>query len=166
MAITRPSGSPVVTDPIVAQEVAEIDGRGRLHLLPRWTKRIKWWATTPKDDFSVLMVLVEPGLISLRDWASDGTRVIARYEELAAQPSADVLEALRLLQDRYIRLSIDKEQRAHLGDAAFAHLGLPITRGAASTVYVAVFSNRLDILSAGYRNSKLITGSSLLDDLP
>jgi hypothetical protein len=91
MAITRPSGFPLVTDSIVAQEVAEIDGRGRLHLLPRWTKRIKWWATSPKDDFGVLMVLVEPGLISLRDWASEGTRVIARYEELAAQPSADAL---------------------------------------------------------------------------
>ena len=166
MAFTRPSGSSVVADSIVTQEVAEIDGRGRLHLLPRWTKRIKWWATSPKDDFCVLMVLVEPGVISLRDWASDGTRVIARYEELAAQPSADVLEALRLLQDRYIRLSIDKEQRPHLGDAALAHLGLPITRGASSTVYVAVFSNRLDILSARYRNSKLIVGSSLLDDLP
>jgi hypothetical protein len=45
-------------------------------------------------------------------------------------------------------------------------LGLPITRGIKSTVYVAIYPDRIDILSLVYRNQKLVAGHVLLDDLP
>jgi hypothetical protein len=168
MALTRPSGIPVVSDPsaIVNEEVAQIDGRGRLYLAPRWTQRIPWWVTASDEDFSVLMVFVEPGLISMRDLTTNGPRIAARYLELAEATDEKAMEALRLIQDRYRRLPIDKEHRAHIGDAGLAHLGLPIERGIKSTVYVALFPNRLDVLSPTYRNMKMVSGSPWLDDLP
>jgi hypothetical protein len=168
MAETRPSGYPVFGDPSasVAEEVTEIDGRGRIRFLPRWTNRIPWWKSTSSEGFDVLMVFVEPGLISFRDWISDGEQVAARFAQIAAEDDDDALEALRLIQDRYQKLPIDKERRAHLGDPALAHLGLPIQRGSRSTVYVAVYPSRLDIFSVAYRNEKLVIGSPLLDDLP
>jgi len=33
-------------------------------------------------------------------------------------------------------------------------------------VYVAIFESRIDVLSADYRDSKLLAASSWLDDLP
>lgn len=112
------------------------------------------------------MVFVEPGLISLRDWTNDGERVATRFTELAASGDEDAWEALRLIQDRYQKLPIDKERRAHLGDLALAHLGLSIEREKKSTVYIAVYPDCIDILSVSYRNSKLVSGSRWLDGLP
>jgi hypothetical protein len=168
MALTRPSGYPIVSDSsaIVDEEVAQIDGRGRLYLAPGWTQRIPWWVNSSAGDFSVLMVFVEPGLVSMRDLTTDGPRIAARYSELVDLSNEDAMEALRLIQDRYRRLPIDKERRAHIGDAGLAHLGLSIERGEKSTVYVAIFPSRLDILSPTYRNMKMASGSPWLDDLP
>jgi hypothetical protein len=112
------------------------------------------------------MVLKEPGLIAIRDWTNDGQRIAARYAELAASDDEESLAALRLIQDRYQKLPIDKEHRAHLGDPALTHLGLPIERGGKSTVYVVVYPDQLNILSISYQNEKLISGSRWLDDLP
>src|ERR1700730_4366286 len=103
MAQTRPSGYPVfgVASPSVAEEVTEIDGRGRIRFLPRWTNRIPWWKGTSGEGLDVLMVLVEPGLISFHDWVSDGERVAARFAQIAETEDEDALEVLRLIQDRY-----------------------------------------------------------------
>lgn len=168
MAQTRPSGYPVFGDlsTSVSEEVTEIDARGRVRFLPRWTNWIPWWRDTTNEGFELLMVFVEPGLISFRDWITDGERIAARLGQIAASDDEDALEAMRLIQDRYQKLPIDKERRAHLGDPALAHLGLPVERGAKSTVYVAVYPSRIDVFSVAYRNQKLIVGSSLLDDLP
>jgi hypothetical protein len=132
----------------------------------RWTQRIAWWPTNPTEPFSVLMVFVEPGLLSLRDWATNNARIAERYAELAKLGEEDALEAMRLIQDRYRRLSVDKERRAHMGDAGLAHLGFPLDRGKKFTVYVALFEDRIDVLSANYRDSKLVTASSWIEDLP
>lgn len=155
MAETRPSGMPIVDGDaaIVLQETAEVDERGRLHLLPRWVKRVDWLPLQPKNDVVALMVFVEPNRISIRDWKVDGPEIERRYKEIANEIDADSHEALRLIQDRYGRLFISKERRPYLGDAALAHLGLPISRGARSTVYVAIFPDRIDILSPTYRNA-------------
>lgn len=168
MAQTRPSGYPILADPSVPvlQEPAQLDGRGRLNLLPRWTSRISWWNALRSDDLTVLMVLVEPGLLSLQDLRATEPRITARYEELRAIGDKEALDAIRLMQDRYKRLTIDAEHRIHVGDAALAHLDLSLDRGTKATVYVAVFADRLDIFSADYRNQKLLIGSSHLDDLP
>src|SRR6267142_892534 len=141
MALTRPSSYPVVTgaSAVVSEEIAEIDDRGRLRFHPRWTNRVPWWKTNQDEGFAVLMVLQEPGLIALLDWTNDGQRVAARYTELAGSDDEEALEALRLIQDRYQKLPIDKEHRAHLGDPALTHLGVPMERGRKSTVYVVVY---------------------------
>jgi hypothetical protein len=166
MARTRPSGLPIVEPDslVIAEEVAKIDGRGRLRLLPRWTARIAWWSDD--DPFEVLMVFDEPGRITLRDWKTDGLRVVTRYEELKQRDDQDALEALRLLADRYQRLRFDREKCAHVGDAALAHFKFPIERGAERIVYVAIFPELLVLLSPAYRDAKLTLGSPLLDDLP
>jgi len=112
------------------------------------------------------MIFVEPGLLSLRSWKPDGPRIAARYIELAQLGADTDLDALRLIQDRYGKLSIPKERRPHLGDAALQHLGLPTTRDATSNVYVAIYPKRIDLLSPNYRNAKHVAGHPALDDLP
>jgi hypothetical protein len=166
MAITRPSGFPIVDDPVVVQEVAEIDGRGRLRLVPRWTDRIAWWDTELTESFGVLMVFVEPGLLSLRDWGTEGVQVVGRYSDLRGLQDSEALETLRLIVDRYHHLPIGSDRRPYLGEPALAHLGLPITRGIKSVVYVAAFPDRIDVFSPTYRETKLNLGASALDDLP
>src|SRR3984893_7880023 len=108
MARTRPSGLPIVEPDslVIAEELAKIDGRGRLRLLARWTARIAWWSDD--DPFDVLMCFNYPGLITLRDWKTAGLGVVTRYEELKQRKDHEALEALRLLADRYQRLRFDK----------------------------------------------------------
>jgi hypothetical protein len=112
------------------------------------------------------MVFEEPGRIALRDWNTDGLLVVNRYQELQRRTDEESLEDLRLLTDKYRPLPFDKRQRAHLGDAALAHLGFPIARGAKHNLYVAVFPQCLALLSPAYRDAKLLEGSPVLDDLP
>ena len=112
------------------------------------------------------MVFVEPGLLSLRSWEPDGPRIATRYIELAQLGADADLDVLRLIQDRYGKLSIPRDRRPHLGDAALQHLGLPTTRDMTSNVYVAVYPSKIDLLSPIYRNDKHMTGHSSLDDLP
>ena len=168
MAERRPSGLPVVTgvSAPVEQEVAEIDGRGRLHLLPRWAKRVEWLPLPAADDVMALMVFLEPRRLSLLRWDVDGPRILARYEEIAKNPDDADLEVLRLIQDRYNRLLIRRDRRPYLGDTALQHLGLPISRGSKSIVHVAIFPNRIDVLAPAYRDTKLVAGDPRLDDLP
>ena len=167
MALTRPSGYPMVEDESapVREEVAVIDGRGRLYMQRRWTQRISWWPSNPTELFSVLMIFAEPGLLSLRDWVANSAGIAERYAELAELDEEDAREAMRLIQDRYRRLPVDKGRRAHIGDAGLAHLGFPLDR-AKNTVYVALFADRIDVFSANYRDSKLVESSSWIEDLP
>jgi hypothetical protein len=166
MAITRPSGLTIGSpDSPVIQEVVEIDGRGRFHVQPRWIARLAWWPTGD-EEAKVLMVFEEPGLIALRDWKTEGLLVANRFEELRPHTDEETLEELRLLTDKYRPLPFDRRWRAHLGDAALAHLGFSIARGANHNLYVAVFPQRLMLLSPAYRNAKLLEGSPTIDDLP
>ena len=168
MAESRPSGVPIVPDAkaLVIEEIAEIDGRGRIHLLPRWAKRVGWIPVPAAGDVDALMILVEPGLLSLTSWNPDGPRIEKRHDELAALGTGADLEALRSIQDRYQKLPIPNDRRPHLGDAALQHLGLSTKRGAKSNVYVVITPGRIDLLSPGYRNAKSIEGHPSLDDLP
>lgn len=138
--------------------------RGRFNILPRWRQKVEWMKE--QGDVLALMVLAEPGLISIRDWKSHGPRIQQRYAELAASSDAEASQALILIQSRYQRLLIPAKDRPSLGDAALAHLGIPTDRGAKSVVYVAVFSDKIELMSPTYRNSRLIEGHSLIDDLP
>jgi hypothetical protein len=169
MPETRPSGVPIISaeNAVVFQETADIDRRGRLRLLPRWIVHIDWIPITAKEDVSALMILDQPGRISLRNWEVLGPQIEGRYEEIAGKSEDDHnFEALRLIQDRYQRLIIPKDRRPYLGKNAIAHLGLQVSHENTSTVYVAIFPGRLDVLSPSYRNEKLRTGDERIADLP
>jgi hypothetical protein len=139
--------------------------RGRLNILPRWRKRVVWLSAA-EGDVDALMVFAEPGLISIRDWQTDGPRIQQRFAELAISANPDAIDAMRLIQDRYQRLVIPAADRPSLGDAALAHLGLQVERGQKSLVYVCLFNNRIEVMSSIYRDRKLIEGHPLIDDLP
>lgn len=168
MADTRPSGVPVIPDDeaLVTQELVEIDKRGRLHLLPRWAKHISWLPLPATNDLDALMILMEPGRLCLTSWLPDGPRILERYRSIALEADPG-LEVLRSIQDRYQILHIPKkERRAHLGDAALQHLGLPTTRGASSNAYVVLFPDRIDLLGPALRDAKNLARPPQLDDLP
>jgi hypothetical protein len=166
--MVRPSGLQIIggDDAMVAVEVAHVEVRGRLNILPRWRRRVSWLSSGGEADVEALMIFVEPGLISLDDWKKDGSRILQRIADLSGSADADALDALRLIHDRYQRLIIPAKDRPSLGDAALAHLGLPIERGEKSAVYVCVFPERIDIMSREFRNLKLVEGHPLVDDLP
>jgi hypothetical protein len=123
-------------------------------------------SSTGEVDIEALMIFVQPGLISIADWKENGSRILQRIADLSGSPDADDLEALRLIDDRYRRLTVPAKDRPSLGDAALAHLGLPVERGEKSVVYVCVFPERIDIMSREFRNLKLVEGHPLIDDLP
>jgi hypothetical protein len=165
--MSRPSGLPIVDDATAAVTVtvAHIEMRGRLNILPRWRQRVEW-LRSGSGNILALMILAEPGLISIRQWEPDGPRIQQRFAELAASADADAPEALLLLQSRYQRLVIPAKDRPSLGDAALAHLGLQVERGTKSVIYVCVFADKIELMSSLYRNSKLTEGHPLVEDLP
>jgi hypothetical protein len=164
----RPSGLPIVDDETATVTVTatQIEARGRLNILPRWRRRIAWLGTSKDSDVEALMIFVEPGLVSIRDWKAHSPSILQRYAELSASADTDSIDALRLIQDRYQRLVIPAKDRPSLGDGALAHLGLSIERGKKSIVYVCTFSDRIDVMASDYRNAKLIQSNPLIDDLP
>jgi|SRR5271166_262939 len=165
MSGTRPSGRPVVEGPaaIVTQEVAHIDKKGCLNLLPRWTAKLSWLA--PLDNSTeALLIFLRPGRISIRDLATYAPRIRERYNEIAADVQQASLDLLRLLQDRYGQLYIPKSRRVSLGDPALLHL--QVERGVITPIYVAVFPGSIDLLSVAYRNEQLMEIQSELEDLP
>lgn len=168
MAETKPSGLPIVASKSapVLQEIAEIDGRGRLHLLRRWANHTDWLPSLIDDELQVLMVFVEPGRLSMRSWEPEGPKIVTRFEEIAKTPDEDGLEALRLIQDRYGRVLVPKDRRPYLGDLALQHLMIPTGRGQKSNVYVAVFPKCIDVFGPAYRTEKLILGHPQLEGLP
>jgi hypothetical protein len=170
MAETAPSGRPLVppAEAPVFQEVAQVDAYRRLNFLPRWTSRYDWLKHLKTKPVEVLLIMREPGIVRLLPWLPEGERLQRLYEEVAAQEEAeDQLESLRLIQDGYGRLLIDAEHRPYLGDAALAHLGLPLERGIRSSVYVVLYPRWISIMSQELRNAKTIqAGNGVLDAYP
>ncbi len=162
----RPSGLPVVPEDkaAVIVSVASVEKRGRLNIAPRWRERIPWLAGS--GPFEALMTFDEPGLITISEWKRDGPRIQHRFEELSRSEDADALQAMRLVQDRFQRLIIPAKDRPSLGDGALVHLGLTTEKNQKFTIYVCVYSDRIELMSKEYRNSKLLEGHPLIDDLP
>jgi hypothetical protein len=131
--------------------------------LPRWRKRIAW--LNANDSIEALMTFKEPGLITISDLKKDGPRIQERVEELSKSEDPDAIVALRLIQDRFQRLLIPFKDRPSLGDAALTHLGLSTERNRKFTIYVCVYSDRMNLMSPEYRNAKLMESHSLIEDL-
>jgi hypothetical protein len=165
MADTKPSGKAVVEGDkaIVVQEVAHVDKKGVLNLLPRWTSRLTW-LSDPQDSVDALLVFLQPGRISIRDPKSAVQHIRDRYAELSSSPSSDDLELLRLIQDRYGLLHVPKSKRVSLGDPALLHLG--ISRGLRAPLYVAIYPDSIELISVENRAKDLLDFHSELSDLP
>ena len=86
----RPSGIAIVEHGSVAIAVAHVEMRGRLNILPRWRNRVAWLSAA-EEDVEALMVFVEPGLVSIREWEVDGPRIQQRFTELAVSTDPDAL---------------------------------------------------------------------------
>jgi hypothetical protein len=166
--MSRPSGVPIVENELAAVtvDVAHIETRGRLNFLPRWRKKVDWLSTATETDTQSLMIFAEPGLISIRAWEPDGPRIQARFAELSTSGDTEAQQALRLIQNRYERLVIPARERASLGHSAVVHLGFGLERALKSVVYVCVYSDRIEVLSPAYRDTKLLEGHELIEDLP
>lgn len=162
---TRPSGLPLIPAEAaeIVQEVASVDERGRINLLPRWLSKANW---TPSQYSELLMIFDRPGLVLLRQMEPDANRVITLHAELAASDDPEKHEKMRQIQDRYAKLTVDRSKRAHLGDSALQHLGFPTTRGTKSPIYVVIAPNRIDLLSPSLRNEMLLQRGPEFDDLP
>jgi hypothetical protein len=163
----RPSGLPVIPDheAQVITDTAIVDARGRINLLPRWRSRVPW-LTGSSSDKAALMIFVEEGLISIRDWEEYGPQIRERYLQAARSTEPDRGEILRLIQDRYQRLIVPAAERASLGTTALLHLGLPIDRSQGASVHVCVSSASIDLLSVALRTARLVEGHSYLHGLP
>lgn len=168
MSETRPSGHALVPNEqaLVTQELAEIDSRGRLHILPRWMLKAQWPAFPAAGDFEALAVLTVPGRASLMPWKPEGPRIVERYQKITQSSDGPDFEALRMFQDRYIRLALPRDRRLHLGDAVLQHIGLTRRRELPINVYVAVTNGLIDLLGSGYRNRLHREGHPSLDGLP
>lgn len=169
MSETRPSSTPLIdgSQTSIFQEVASIDQRGRLHFPPRWTNRIDWLRRCSSEATEVLIVLREPGMVSLLSWQANAEQILKRYEAIAGDDQDTEKEnLLRLIVDRYGKLIVTPERRPHLGDPAILHLGLSPERGLKRPIYAAIFADRIDLMSPSYRDTKLNDGNSRLDDLP
>lgn len=168
MADTIPSGRPLapLTEARVFQEIAHIDAHRRINLLPRWTARFDWMRPTASKGAELLMVMREPGFVRLLPWIPQGVRVADRFAEVSVlESSSENLEEMRLLQDSFGRLVLDVEHRPYLGDAALAHLGVPLGRGERSPVYVVIYPESVGIMSIAERQRRAGTARTL-DDLP
>ena len=164
----RPSGLSIIDDDSasIIAAVAKVDIRGRLNILPRWRKKVPWLVPTGEPDLQALMIFAEPGLISIIDWKVQGPRIQQRISDLSNSTDAEAIEALRLIKDRYQRLIIPVRDRTSLGDAALAHLGMRVERGQKSIIYVYVYSDRIELMSPACRDTKLLEGHPLIEDLP
>jgi DNA-binding transcriptional regulator/RsmH inhibitor MraZ len=149
----------------VGQAAAEIDLRGRLRIPSRLVANIGWLhrQVMPVD---ALAVYDRPGRIILLSWEEESEPVLSRRRELIerASESPEALEGLRMLEDRYKRLTVPNDLRPTLGTEAFIHLDLPM--GAETNVYVVRVLQALEILSPKYRNELRVTRSEMLAGLP
>ncbi len=167
MANGRPPGIALDTElpGPVAQQVVEIDRRGRLRLPNALVRSIPWLGSDAKS-VDALVVLDEPGRLGFLSWEQQAPAVLDRRRELIEQTHHDdsVAEALRLLEDRYKRVAIPQDLRPTLTAEILLHLELSV--GAPARVYLVRLFDRLDVLSPQYRNERLVVGSDALAGLP
>lgn len=163
----RPSGLPLDSEQpsLVQVASADVDDRGRM-TLPAPLARAAAWLHAAKEGQDVLLVLSAPGVIELRPWEPDGEKVIARKRQLEGKLEKDpsVVDALRILHQRYRRLSIAKGYRTTLPSDLRVHLG--VLGPANHSIYVVRTMALLEILTKEVYDKRLAEDHSDLSDLP
>jgi bifunctional DNA-binding transcriptional regulator/antitoxin component of YhaV-PrlF toxin-antitoxin module len=159
----------------VAQDVVEVDERGRITLPASVLSATGWLAKREKAD--VLMRFDELGRIVLLSWEASGQAVLAKRRELledALEGDTAALDDLLMLEDRYHRARLARDHRVSLGVQGLLHLGLEeaarpplgLEGAARGRVYVAGAADRVVIMSKEYRDKRLRRGAVALSDLP
>ncbi len=149
----------------VAQDVVDVDGRGRIRLPASVVSSVAW--LRKREEVAALMVFDELGRIKLLSWEASGEAVLARRRQLlkdAEEGDTAALEELLLLEDRYHRTRLPGDRRVSLGIQGLLHLGLGET--ANRRVYVAGIVDLVVIMSQEYRNQRLQKEAAALLDLP
>ena len=90
--------------------------------------------------------------------------MLERKAELVARGDADAIEAVRALDDRYLRLRIEGDGRLLLAMPFLAHLDDRIDKIRA--VYLVCHSEELEIWSIPYRNQRMTEPNENLEGLP
>jgi hypothetical protein len=160
----RPSGEsldPDLPGP-VAQEVVELDPRGRVLLSPRIIAEISWLA---KGEVLSLAVLDRPKVVRLLSFDRHGTSVLARRRFLISvvETRPGALEALARLEDRYHRVRIPQDRRVTLSNLLLAHLGI---QAGAALLYVERLLDEIHIISPEGRSQMIALADEQLADLP
>lgn len=155
MSETKPSSNPIISpsEGQLALEVAEVDPRGRFHILNRWAALVGW-SLQKNRAVDALLILEVPGRLSIQAWEPDGPRILASFKE-EKDRDADTQVLLSYL-DRYQRLAIGADRRPYLGDLALVHLGIPIRSSEHTAVYAAISPGRIDLMSQAFRNEHLV----------
>ena len=122
----RPSGEvldPELSGP-VAQDLIEVDPRGRVLLPPRIISEIHWLDKFPKADVQALAILDRPKTVRLLSFDEAGVAVLSRRRQLIGMLETDPasLAASVLLEDRYHRLKVPQDRRLTLSNLLIAHL--------------------------------------------
>jgi hypothetical protein len=167
MVAGRPSGEPLDlgTPGPVAQELVEVDPRGRVLLLPRIMAEIDWLDKPVKGEAQALAILDHPMIVRLVSFDDYGGAVLARRRELisAIDSDPDALETLMLLEDRYHRVKIPNDCRITLSNLLVAHLEIQLGK---ATLYVERLRNELRLLSPHARSQRLLSAAEQLKGLP
>lgn len=107
--------------------------------------------------------LEDGGRVRLLPWER-ATEVKNRLVVLAGQSDQDdsAADALLLLLDRYPRLMVDASNRLELPNHVAAHLGVL----GGGVLYVARVSERTELWSSLYRDSRVAEAAAIASDLP
>lgn len=163
----RPSGENLdpETTGLVAQDVVELDLRGRVLLSPRIVAEVGWLDKLAKGDVQALAVLDRPMIVRLISFEEYGAIVLARRRQLISivDSDPDALETLILLEDRYHRINIPHDRRITLSNLLVAHLEIKPGEGA---LYVERLRNEVRFLSPQARSRRLLSKNEQLIGLP
>jgi len=123
------------------------------------------WLSSDKPT-TALAILDEPQRVTLVSWSPSAERVLQRREELVgkAEANPEVLELLRLIEDRYKQVRIPVTGRPDLPPEVVLHLGL--TPSATGWLYLWRVGDALQLSSIQYRIGHLGSESDQLMDLP
>lgn len=163
----RPSGEVLdsQTSGPFAQDLVEIDPRGRVLLSPRIVAEINWLDNLSKGEVLGLAVLDRPLTVRLLSFAQYGDVVVARRRELIriidSDPEAE--RALIALEDRYHKVRIPQDRRVTLSNLLIAHLEIRVGH---ANIYVERFRDEMRLLSLKARTQRLSDGNDYLRDLP
>lgn len=165
--VGRPSGEPLdleMPGP-VAQDVVEVDPRGRVLLPPRIVADIGWLDNLPEGGAQSLAVLDRPRILRLLSFDQTGVAVLARRRELIAMVDSEpeALEELVLLEDRYHRIRISQDRRVTLSNLLVAHLEI---RPGETALYIERVGQEVRLISPAARSQRLISTPKELKGLP